>query len=62
MANYYGVNVGSNEYTATSSTSSSTGADVEVVVNTVANVTSREDLLNALEKLWNFILRSNFPL
>jgi hypothetical protein len=59
--NYYGVNVSDNEYQAASSTSSSTSKDVEIVVNNT-NVTSREAALLCIEKLWNFILRSNWPL
>lgn len=61
MANsFYGVNVGDNEYQAASG-ASTTSKDVEVNVNTT-NVTSREAVLNALEKLRNFILRSSWPL
>jgi hypothetical protein len=58
--NFYGVNVADNEYQATSGTST-TSKDVEINVNTT-NVTSREAILLAVEKLWNFILRSNYPL
>lgn len=58
--NFYGVNVADNEYQAASGTST-TGKDVEINVNTT-NVTSREAILLAVEKLWNFILRSNYPL
>lgn len=61
MSYYYGVNNGDNEYAATSSTSGTTSKDVEIVVNTT-NVTDRESLLIAIEKLENFILRSNWPL
>ena len=61
MATYfYGVNVGDNEYQAAVS-STTTGKDVEVVVNTSANVPSREDLLLAIEKLENFITRQPYP-
>jgi hypothetical protein len=57
MAQYFGINVGQNEYQATTSTTT-TGADVEVVVNNpTTDVPSVEDLLLALEKLENFILR-----
>jgi hypothetical protein len=59
--NYYGINQGDNEYAAASSTSSSTSKDVEIVVNT-SNVPSREDVFLAIEKLGNFIQRSNWPL
>ncbi len=61
MTYYYGVNNGDNEYAATSSTSSSTSKDVEIVVNNT-NITSRQDLLLAVEKLVNFIIRQQFPL
>lgn len=61
MTYYYGVNNGDNEYAATSSTSSTTSKDVEIVVNNT-NITSRQDLLLAVEKLVNFILRQQFPL
>lgn len=59
--NFYGVNVADNEYQAASSTSASTSKDVEITVNTT-NVTSREAILLCIEKLWNFILRSDYPL
>ncbi|QMP18250.1 hypothetical protein RpY1_038 [Ralstonia phage RpY1] len=60
MATYfYGVNVGDNEYQTAVSTTT-TGKDVEVVVNTSANVPSREDLLLAVEKLENFITRLGY--
>ena len=61
MANYYGINKGDNEYAAASSTSATTSKDVEIVVNTT-NVTTRQELLNSLVNLQNFILRSNWPL
>lgn len=61
MTYYFGVNGSDNEYAAASSTSSTTGKDVEVVVNNT-NVTSRQQLLISLEKLINFIVRSNWPL
>lgn len=61
MTYYYGVNKGQSEYGAATSTSSTTSRDVEIVVNNT-NITSREDLLLAIEKLENVILRSKFPL
>lgn len=61
MTYYYGVNNGDNEYAAASSTSASTSKDVEIVVNNT-NITSRQDLLIAVEKLVNFIIRQQFPL
>ena len=60
-SDYFGINVGDNEYAAASSTSGTTSKDVEIVADST-KVTSREDLLLAIEKLVNFILRSNFPL
>jgi hypothetical protein len=60
MATYfYGINNGDDEYEATVA-AATTGKDVEVVVNSSANVPSREELLLAVEKLENFILRQNY--
>ena len=61
MAYYYGINDGDNEYAAVSSTSSTTSKDVEIVVNNT-NIQTRQELINALYNLQNFILRSNWPL
>lgn len=61
MSYYYGINKGDNEYAAASSTSSSTSKDVEITVNNT-NVTSRQELLTALQNLYNFVLRSQWPL
>ena len=61
MTYYYGINKGDNEYAAVSSTSSTTSKDVEIVVNNT-NVTDRQALLVALTNLYNFILRSQYPL
>lgn len=61
MAYYYGINDGDNEYAAASSASSTTSKDVEIVVNTT-NIQSRQELINAILNLQNFILRSNWPL
>lgn len=58
-AQYFGIDVGANEYAAASGTSS-TSKQVEVVIADITNVTSKEDLLLALSKLENFILRSNY--
>ena len=58
MATYYfGINNGANEYTVTKS-ATTTGSDIEVVINTTANVPSKQELLIALEKLENAIIRS----
>lgn len=59
MAYYYGINKGENEYQAVVGTSTNS-TDVEIVVN-ATNITTREALLVALEKLENFIIRQNYP-
>jgi hypothetical protein len=61
MTTYYGLNKGENEYQAASSTSATTSKDIEIVVNDT-NVTTRQELLTAVTNLYNFVLRSNFPL
>ena len=61
MTYYYGINDGGNEYQCASSTSATTGKDVEIVVDNTS-ITSRQELLTALANLQNFILRSNWPL
>lgn len=60
MTLYYGINRGDNEYEAALSSVSSTSKEVEIVVNDT-NVPGRDDLLEALENLRNFILRNNYP-
>jgi hypothetical protein len=60
MATYfYGINNGQNEYQPTVA-AATTGKDVEIVVNLSANVPSREELLLAIEKLTNFIVRQPY--
>lgn len=56
---YYGVNRGKNFETATVNTSTQAG-DVEIRVNT-GNVLSREELLEALSQLENFIVQNVYP-
>lgn len=58
MAYYFGINNGDNEYAATAQ-ATTTSKDVEVVINTNANVPSKQELLIAIEKLMNFITRSS---
>jgi hypothetical protein len=65
MPYYFGLNVGEYEYPRTDggtngaqAGSSTTSKDIEVVINTNANVPSVEDLLLTIEKLEDFILRS----
>jgi hypothetical protein len=58
MATYFfGINNGDNEYAVTSA-ATSTGKDVEVAINTTANVPSQEELQLSIEKLVNAILRA----
>lgn len=55
---FYGVNIGAEDSTVTAS-ATTTGKDVEIAVNTVANVPSRSDLEVAIEKLKVAVMR--FP-
>jgi len=57
MPYYFGINTGLNEYTVTAG-SSTTSKDIEIVINTTANVPSQQQLINAIENLQNFALRS----
>lgn len=57
--NFYGINLGQNEYQAVVNTVTNS-TDVEINVNNT-NVTSKEDLLLSIEKLRNFIIRNTWP-
>lgn len=61
MAWYFGINTGQNEYTPPLSQATTTSRDVEIVINTNANVPSTQDLINSLRQLENFILRQGKP-
>lgn len=62
MPYWYGLNTGQNEYTPPAQSAvSSTGRDVEIVINTNANVPTVQDLINSLQHLENFILRQGKP-
>lgn len=61
MAYFFGINTGENEYTPPAQGASTTSKDVEVVINTNANVPSLQDLINSLRQLENFILRQGKP-
>ncbi|MEI8268292.1 MAG: hypothetical protein WCI59_21395 [Betaproteobacteria bacterium] len=61
MPYYFGINTGQNEYTPPAQGASTTSRDVEVVINTNANVPSLQDLINSLRQLENFILRNGKP-
>jgi hypothetical protein len=55
MAYYFGINYGAGFSGNITEQSSTTGKDVEVVINTNANVPSKEDLLLAIAKLEDYI-------
>lgn len=58
MATYFfGINNGDNEY-AVVNQATTTGKDIEIAINTTANVPSEQELLIAIEKLENAILRA----
>lgn len=58
MPYFYGINTGQNEYTPPAQGASTTSRDIEVAINTNANVPTVQDLINALRNLENFILRN----
>lgn len=53
---FYGINFGSEDSTVTAQ-ATTTGKDVEIAVNTVANVPSRSDLEVLIEKLKVAVIR-----
>lgn len=56
MATYFfGVNNGAGVVDGSASGATTTGKDVEVVINTTANIPSVEELLLAVEKLEAYI-------
>ena len=57
MAWYFGINNGADEYSVTNQ-ATTTSKDVEVVITTNANVPSTQELIVALEKLMNAVLRA----
>lgn len=59
MAYYYGVNAGDSAHAAAVS-SSTTSKDVEIVVNQT-NVTSKQQLILALENLLIFVVENGYP-
>ena len=61
MTIWYGLNAGAGEFDAATSNAASTTRDVEIVVNDT-NVTSKQQLLNALLNLMNVVVKSNYPL
>lgn len=60
MATYYfGVNNGAGQMASVTEGSTTTSKDVEVVINTTANVPSKEELLLALEKFEDYIVTAS---
>jgi hypothetical protein len=57
MAYFFGLNTGQNEYTPPAQGATTTSRDVEIVINTNANVPSIQDLVNTIRHLENYILR-----
>jgi hypothetical protein len=57
---FYGINAGAEESAAAVS-ATTTGKDVEVAINTAANVPSRDALRVALQRLQNVIDAQPFP-
>ena len=57
MAFFMGINAGASDTTITTNTST-TSKDVEVVINTNANVPSIADLMLALQRMEQFILKN----
>lgn len=55
MAYYFGINVGAGITDGVTENSSSTTKDVEVVINTNANVPDREQLAIAVQALMDYI-------
>lgn len=58
MPYYYGINTGQTETTPPAQGATTTSRDIEVVINTNANVPTLQDLRNALIHLENFILKN----
>lgn len=55
MAYFFGINVGAGSMGNITEQSTTTSKDVEIVINTNANVPSKEDLLLAALKLQDYI-------
>ena len=59
MADYFGINSGAGSMGNITEGSSTTSKDVEVVINTNANVPSKEELLLAAQKLYDYIVTAS---
>lgn len=58
MAYYFGINNGAGSMGNITENSSTTSKDVEVVINTNANVPSKEELILAVQKLYDYLVVS----
>ena len=59
MATYFfGINNGAGSMGNITESSTTTTKDVEVVINTTANVPSKEELLLSLQKMYDYIVTS----
>ena len=56
MAYYFGINNGAGIMGNVTEGSSTTSKDVEVVINTNANVPSKEELILAIQKLNDYLV------
>lgn len=56
MAYYFGINNGAGDMGDVTANTSTTSKDVEIVINTNANVPSVQELLAAIEKIENYII------
>ena len=55
MAYYFGINSGAGAMGNITEQSTTTSKDVEVLINTNANVPSKEELLLSMQKLFDYI-------
>ena len=55
MAYYFGINTGAGSVGNITENSSTTSKDIEVVINTNANVPTKAELYLAVQKLYDYI-------
>lgn len=55
MAYYFGVNSTAGAMSGVTENSSTTSKDVELVINTNANIANRQELILAVEKLMTYL-------
>lgn len=57
MATYFfGINDGAGSMGSVTESATTTSKDVELVINTTANVSSKEELILAAQKLYDYIV------